>query len=89
MWQDEYDDGVATIVEVEEGEDVTGIDFTFEVGATISGRVTDHEGDPVPFANVQAERADAHLVGDTSSDWYRNSSHRCRRVLRHPGHVTR
>lgn len=74
VWQDGYDDSVATIVEVEEGEDVTGIDFTFEVGARISGRVTDHKGDPVPFTNVQAERSDSHLVGDTSSDWYRNSS---------------
>jgi hypothetical protein len=74
VWQDEYDYGDATIVEVEEGEVVTGIDFTFEVGATISGRVTEHDGDPLPFATVQAERSDAHLVGDTSSDWYVNST---------------
>ena len=74
VWQDGYDYGDATIVEVEEGEVVTGIDLTFEVGATISGRVTEHDGDPLPFTTVQAERSDAHLVGDTSSDWYVNST---------------
>ena len=51
-------------------ETVTGLDFGVDVGATISGQVTDIEtGLPVPNIHVRAEQRDGPSTGeDTDSD---------------------
>jgi len=56
---DEYYDGVrdwddATPVGVIEGQNTSGIDFSLDLGGTISGVVTDTQGDPIEGAWVVA-----------------------------------
>ena len=54
LYDDAYDMASATIVEVVDGAMVTA-DIDFEVGGSVSGRVTDAAGEPLPDAAVDIE----------------------------------
>jgi protocatechuate 3,4-dioxygenase beta subunit len=77
VWADgylhEYYDGAhqtgdATFVGVTEGQDTLGIDFSLDVGGTISGVVTDAQGNPIEGAWVGADREGGGGGGDAQTD---------------------
>src|SRR4030042_3560672 len=71
----EYYEGVrwandATLVPVAEGEDTPDIDFSLDVGGTISGVVTDAQLNPLENCSVHAipEREEVGTYGDASTN---------------------
>ncbi len=62
------DPAEATVVTVAAGQTLTGTDITFEVGPTISGRVTGPDGEPVANISVYATATTSagQIIGGTN-----------------------